>query len=139
LPGGDGVRGKRVLVIEDGPTMTHGGMASGAGLQAALLQGAEPVDPRPWAVGSIAEAYEQYPHMGPILPALGYSGPQLGDLEATIRSVPCEAIIVASPVNLGRLLKLERPWFRATYEAEIVSGPRLEDILAPLRPGHALP
>lgn len=136
MPGGEGVRSKRVLVIEDGPTMTHGGMASGAGLQAALLHGAEPVDPRPWATGSIAEAYRQYPHMGPVLPALGYGSQELRDLEATIRSVPCEAIIVASPVDLGRLLVLERPWYRVTYEAEIVAGPGLEEILAPLRPGH---
>ncbi len=138
MAGGDEVRGKRVLVIEDGPTMTHGGMASGAGLQAALTHGAEPVDPRPWAIGDIAEAYRQYPHMGPILPALGYGDPQLRDLEATIRSVPCDAVIVASPVNLGHVLRLERPWYRVAYEAEIVSGPRLEDILAPLRPGDAL-
>lgn len=132
---GEALRGTRALVIEDGPTVTHGGMAGGAGLRAARQFGAEPVDPRRWAAGSIRTAYERYPHIGPVLPALGYGDEQLRDLEATVNAVPCDAIIVASPVDLRRLMEFERPSFRVTYELEVVRGPALEELLAPLRSG----
>jgi len=130
---GEALRGVRALIIEDGPTVTHGGMPSGAGLRAAEECGATPVDPRRWAVGSIRTAYEEYPHIGPVLPALGYGEEQLRELEATIATVPCDAIVVASPVDLRRLIRLERPAFRVTYDAEITAGPRLDEVLAPLR------
>jgi predicted GTPase len=123
---------KRVLVIEDGPTITHGGMASGAGLRAAERFGAVPVDPRPWAVGSIAAAYETYPHIGPVLPALGYDDEQLRELGETIRAVPCDVIVVASPVDLRRLISFDRPAVRVSYDFELVAGPTLEQILEPL-------
>jgi predicted GTPase len=133
VPDGDSLRGRRALVIEDGPTITHGGMAYGAGLRAAEDFGAYPVDPRPWAVGSIRDAYDRYPHIGPVLPALGYDAEQLEELEATIRKVQSDVVVVASPVDLGRLLKLGRPAIRVFYDLEIVRGPELDEILAPLR------
>ncbi len=139
VPDGESLRGKRVLVIEDGPTVTHGGMPSGAGLRAALTHDAEPVDPRPWAVGSIRDAYERYPHIGPVLPALGYGEEQLHDLQATVKAVRCDAVIVASPVDLRRLIVIDRRSYRVTYEAEIVAGPSLDEMLAPLKGGAVGP
>ena len=133
VPGGESLRQRRALVIEDGPTITHGGMAYGAGWRAAQKFGADVVDPHPWAVGSIQAAYEQYPHIGPVLPALGYGEEQMRDLEATINAVPCDVIIVASPVDLRRLLTFHRPSFRITYDLEMTAGPTLEEMLAPLR------
>jgi predicted GTPase len=127
------LRGRRVLVIEDGPTITHGGMASGAGLRAAGEIGATPIDPRQWSVGSIRQAYEEYPHIGPVLPALGYGDNQLRELEETIAAVPSDAVVIASPVDLRRLVTIERPAFRVTYDVEITEGPSVEDILAPLK------
>jgi predicted GTPase len=133
VPESASLRRKHALVIEDGPTITHGGMASGAGLRAVERFGAIPVDPRHYAVGSLAEAYETYPHIGPVLPALGYSDEQLGELAETIRKVPCDVIVVASPVDLRRLISFERSAVRVGYEFEVVNGPALEQILAPLR------
>ncbi len=133
LEDGEALRGRRVLIVEDGPTITHGGMPSGAGLSAANEIGAVPVDPREWATGSIRNAYEEHPHIGPVLPALGYSEGQLRELEATIAAVPCDAVIVASPVDLRRLVHMSRPAHRVTYEAEITAGPGLTEILAPLK------
>ncbi len=130
---GESLQGVRALVIEDGPTITHGGMAIGAGWRAAQQYGAEAVDPRPWAAGSIRAAYETYPHIGPVLPALGYGEEQLRELADTIEAVPCDAVIVASPVDLRRLLRFERPSFRVTYEFEVLAGPSLEEMLSPLR------
>jgi predicted GTPase len=124
------LRGKRALVIEDGPTVTHGGMATGAGWRAAQRFGAQVIDPRPWAVGSIRAAFEAYPHLGPVLPALGYGAEQLGELSATVSAVPCDVVVVASPVDLRRLLDFTRPSLRVTYELEVVGGRPLEDILA---------
>jgi predicted GTPase len=124
--------GRRALVIEDGPTITHGGMADGAGLRAARRAGAEAVDPRQWAVGSIRKAYEQYSHIGPVLPALGYGDVQLEELEATIDAVPSDVVLVASPVDLRRLVKIRRPSLRVSYEFEAVAGPGLDEILAPV-------
>lgn len=119
----ESIRGKRVLVVEDGPTVTHGGMPSGAGLVAALEFGAaEVVDPRPHAVGSIAEAYAAHPHIGPVLPAMGYSGEQLVDLAATIGRTPCDLVLSASPFDLARLVPAIRPINRVYYEIREVDG-----------------
>jgi predicted GTPase len=124
------VRGKRVLVIEDGPTLSHGGMGYGAGFLAAKRFGAaELVDPRPYAVGSIGPVYKAYPHMGPILPAMGYGEDQMRDLKQTIDAVPCDMVLVASPVDLSRLLHFDKPFIRVRYEVEELGEPKLSTIL----------
>jgi predicted GTPase len=126
----DAIRGKRALVIEDGPTLTHGGMAYGAGTLAAQRFGAaELVDPRPYAVGSIRPVYDHFPHLGPVLPAMGYSEAQVRDLEATIRAVPADVVIVASPEDLRRLVKIDKPSVRVGYEVEEAGGNELERLL----------
>ncbi len=112
----DAVRGRRVLVIEDGPTLTHGGMGYGAGKVAAAALGAKVVDPRPHAVGSIARLYERFTHLERVLPAMGYYPEQLEDLQATINAVDCDAVLVATPIDLAHLLEIERPTHRVRYE-----------------------
>lgn len=125
------IKGKKVLVIEDGPTLTHGGMAFGAGVVAAKQFGAaELVDPRPYAVGSIKKAYAQYPHMGALLPALGYYKDQLKDLEETVKATPCDVILVASPIDIRRVIKLDKPSMRVKYYIEEIGKPTLSDVLA---------
>ncbi|HSQ21305.1 MAG TPA: GTPase [Coriobacteriia bacterium] len=117
--------GKRVLVIEDGPTVTHGGMPYGAGALAARAAGAaELIDPRPFAVGSIADTLAAYPHLTEVLPAMGYSPEQLADLEATVQATDADVVVVATPVDLSRLLDLGKPAVRATYHIEDRSGDR---------------
>jgi len=124
------IRGKRVLVIEDGPTLTHGGMAYGAGYVAAQRFGAaEIIDPRPYAVDSITATYEKYPDTGPILPAMGYGHEQMRDLEVTINNTPCDLVLVGTPIDLTRLLKIEHPMERVRYELQIIGQPTLADIL----------
>ncbi len=124
------IRGKRVLVVEDGPTLTHGGMAYGAGVIAAKRFGAaEIIDPRPWAVASIAETYAKYPATGPILPAMGYGEAQLRDLQATINQVPCDLVIVGTPIDLARVITIEHPSQRVRYELQPIGQPTLEEIL----------
>jgi predicted GTPase len=124
------VRGKRVLVIEDGPTLSHGGMGYGAGFLAAKRFGAaELVDPRPYAVGSLGPVYKAFPHMGPILPAMGYGEDQMRDLKQTIDAVPCDVVLVASPVDLSRLLHFDKPAVRVRYEVEELGEPKLSTIL----------
>jgi predicted GTPase len=124
------VSGKRVVVIEDGPTLTHGGMSYGAGTVAAKRLGAaEIVDPRPWAVGSIAAVYEQYPETGRLLPAMGYGEGQLADLEETITRIPCDTVIVATPVDLERLISISQPTARITYELSERGKPDLTEVL----------
>jgi predicted GTPase len=124
------IRNKRVLVVEDGPTLTHGGMSYGAGTLAAKKFGAaELIDPRPFAVGSIRRVFEEYPHLGPVLPAVGYGREQIAELEATIRGVPCDTVVVASPVDLARIVAIERPTCRVTYEIEEIGKPALAEIL----------
>lgn len=124
------IQGKRVLVIEDGPTLTHGEMAYGAGYVAAQRFGAkEIVDPRPFAVGSIADTYEKYPQTGPILPAMGYGRQQMKDLEATIQRADVDMVIVGTPIDLTRVIKLNRPYQRVRYELQEIGQPTLEDIL----------
>ena len=110
------IRGKRVLVIEDGPTTTHGGMAFGAGVLAARENGAaEIVDPRRWAVGEIAETFRQYPDTGALLPAMGYGDAQVRDLEATVEAVDCDLVLVATPIDLTRLIDIRKPTMRIGY------------------------
>jgi predicted GTPase len=124
------IRGKRVLVIEDGPTLTHGEMAYGAGWVAARRFGAaEIVDPRPFAVGSIISTYQKYPNTGPILPAMGYGDAQTRDLEQTIRNADVDMVIVGTPIDLTRILKINQPSQRVRYELQEIGQPTLEDIL----------
>ncbi len=124
------IRGQRVLVIEDGPTLTHGGMAYGAGVVAARRFGAaELVDPRPYAVRSIAATLEKYPHIGPLLPAMGYGDEQIRDLEETINATPCDLVLVATPIDLRRLVNIRHPVDRVRYELQVIGRPTLEEIL----------
>jgi len=124
------VRGRRVLVVEDGPTLTHGEMPYGAGVVAARQCGAaELVDPRPYAVGSIRGTYERYTHLTSLLPAMGYSAMQRHELEETIRRTPCDLVLIATPIDLARVIKLDRPNLRVTYEVEELSRPGLTDKL----------
>ena len=126
----DLIEGKRVLVIEDGPTLTHGGMVYGAGFLAARRNRAkEIIDPRPFAVGSIRETFNEYPMIGKILPALGYGEKQLEDLEKTVRGSDAEVVIIGTPVDLRRVMSFEIPTVRVTYELEERRGPKLKDIL----------
>jgi predicted GTPase len=126
------IRGKRVLVVEDGPTLTHGGMAYGAGIVAARRFGAaEIVDPRPYAVGSIVETFEKYPQTGPLLPAMGYGERQIEELEETINATPCDVVIVATPIDLRRVLKhIAHPMDRVRYELQEIGQPTLKDVLS---------
>jgi len=133
------VKGRRVLVIEDGPTLTHGGMAYGAGTIAARQGGAsELVDPRPYAVESIAQAFKKYPTIGPILPAIGYSTRQLQHLETTINRVDCDTVMVATPIDLSRIIDIRKPHTRVSYELQEVGTPNLEDILSEFARAHDL-
>ena len=127
---GASLRGKRVLVVEDGPTLTHGGMPCGAGWIAARRFGAaEIVDPRPNAVGSIRKVFEEYPQTGPVVPAMGYGEAQVAELAETIRQVPADVILVASPIDLRRLIALDKPALRATYELEELGELTLREVL----------
>jgi len=126
VAGGDArIAGKRVLVIEDGPTVTHGGMPYGAGIIAARRAGAIVVDPRPYAVGSLADTFKAWSHLTEVLPAMGYSAEQLADLAATIAAVPCDAVLIATPIDLGRLIDIQQDAVRVTYEVEDRSEPTL--------------
>ena len=125
------IRHKRVLVVEDGPTLTHGEMAYGAGWVAARRYGAaEIVDPQPYAVGTIADTYRRY-KMGPVLPAMGYSAMQVSELEQTINNTPCDLVLVATPIDLARLIKIDHPFQRVGYELQEIGRPNLEDVLVP--------
>ncbi|HBY95624.1 MAG TPA: GTPase, partial [Chloroflexi bacterium] len=124
------IREQRVLVIEDGPTLTHGEMAYGAGVVAARRYGAaEMVDPRPYAVGSIRETFEKYPATGPVLPAMGYGPEQIADLQETIRRTPADLVIIATPVDLRRLITFETPAVRVRYELQEIGEPTLAQLL----------
>jgi len=125
------ISGKRVLVVEDGPTLTHGGMASGAGMLAAQQHGAAAVvDPRPFAIGSIAATFRDYPHIGPVLPAMGYGEEQIQELAETINRADCDLIVLATPIHLARLMEIRRPCIRIRYEYCDNGEPLLADILA---------
>jgi len=125
------ISGKKVLVVEDGPTLTHGGMEYGAGMLAAKQHGAaEIIDPRPYAVGTIKETFRNYSHIGSVLPAMGYSKEQIDDLEATINRVNCDLVVFATPIHLSRLLSVKQPTIRVRYEYRDHGGPYLENILS---------
>ena len=123
IPDPEAITGKRILSIEDGPTTTHGGMTLGAGVLAAREHGAaQLVDPRPWAVGELAQTFEQYPGIGPLLPAMGYGEQQVRDLEATVNAVECDLVLVATPIDLTKLIHIERPHMRISYSLEPHDG-----------------
>jgi predicted GTPase len=129
------VKGKKVLVVEDGPTLTHGNMAYGAGTLAAKRFGAgEILDPRPYAVGSIKNTLGKYAHLGTVLPAMGYSKEQIRELEDTINATPCDLVVIGTPIDLRQLLRLNKPAVRAKYELQEISKPDLEDVLIPRFP-----
>lgn len=124
------IRGKKVLVIEDGPTLTHGGMTFGAGTVAARKFGAaEIVDPRPYLVGSLKDTFESYPGIGKLLPAMGYGDQQVADLEATINKTPCDLVVIGTPIDIRRIVKLDQPSVRVTYELQEIGSPNLTDVL----------
>ena len=127
------IRDRRALVIEDGPTLTHGDMKYGAGVIAAKRYGArEIVDPRPWLVGEIRDTFLQYPAIGALLPAMGYSKEQIQDMETTINACECDVVIVATPIDLRRLVKIRKPAVRVGYELEEIGRPKLEDVIGDL-------
>ncbi len=124
------IEGKKVLIIEDGPTLTHGGMSFGAGIIAAREKKAIPVDPRPWAVGSIRETLARFPHLAEVVPAMGYSQGQIKDLEATINAVPCDAVIVATPVDLSKVITIKRPVIRVRYNIAEMERPGVKEAVS---------
>ena len=129
--------GSRVLVVEDGPTLTHGEMPYGAGVVAARQCGAaELVDPRPYAVGSIRRTFEHYPHLAGLLPAMGYSPMQRHELEETISRTPCDLVLVATPIDLAHVIKLNKPSLRVSYEVESLTSPGLIERLAEFTHAH---
>ena len=124
------IQDKRVLVIEDGPTLTHGEMKIGAGIVAAQRYGAaEIVDPRPFALGKIAETFRIYPNIGKLLPAMGYGGQQMEDLSATIEKTGCDSVIIATPIDLQRVIKINKPCTRVEYSLQEIGHPTIDDIL----------
>lgn len=124
------IKGKRVLCVEDGPTVTHGEMRFGAAVVAAQAHGAaEIVDPRAWVVGEIKETFEKYPHIGPLLPAMGYGADQIADLEKTIDSIPCDVVLVGTPIDLSRLVNIKKPCLRVTYALEEIGTPTLANVI----------
>ena len=133
LAPGSPLHGKRILVVEDGPTITHGEMEFGAGKVGAREGGAAViVDPRAYAVGSIAKLYKEYPHIGSVLPAMGYSDEQLHELEETINATPCDVVVTGTPIDLARLIRSDHPVRHATYELQEIGHPTLDDVLEPV-------
>jgi predicted GTPase len=133
------IRGKRVLVVEDGPTLTHGEMKIGAGTVAAQKFGAaEIIDPREYAVGKLAETYRIYPNIGDLLPAMGYSEQQLKDLEATINKVDCDAVVIGTPIDLNRIVKINKPNTRVYYDLQEIGEPNLDQVLSDFVKKHNL-
>jgi len=126
----DLLAGRRAVVVEDGPTVTHGEMPHGAGFLAAQRAGAQVVDPRPFAVGSIRDLYRTYPHLGPVLPAMGYGSDQVRELEETLRRAEADVVVIGTPVDLRRLMALDLPAVRVTYELEERTTPALPELLA---------
>ena len=123
------IKNKKVLVVEDGPTLTHGGMRYGAGFIAAQKFNAKIIDPRKYAVGSIKKTYEKYGHLEKILPAMGYGEKQVKELETTINKAECDSVVIGTPIDLGRILKINKPSTRVRYELEERGKPDLEDVL----------
>jgi predicted GTPase len=130
VEGYEQIKGKRVLVVEDGPTLTHGEMTYGAGVVAAEKFGAaELVDPRPYTVGSITETFEKYQEIGVLLPAMGYGAQQVKDLETTINKTDCDLVIIGTPIDLRRMININKPAVRVTYDLQEIGRPNLEDVL----------
>ncbi len=124
------IKGKNVLVVEDGPTLTHGEMTYGAGVVAAEKYGCEElVDPREWAVGTIDETFIKYPEIGILLPAMGYGDQQIKDLEETINAVECDAVVIATPIDLNRVCKIDKPTVRVSYDLQEIGAPTIADVL----------
>jgi len=133
------IRGKRVLAVEDGPTLTHGGMKIGAGVVAARRFGAaELVDPRPYAVGKLAKTFEIYPEIGVLLPAMGYGDEQLKDLEATINNTDCDSVVIGTPIDLSRIIKINKPCTRIHYSLQEIGEPDLAVVVADFMNKHKL-
>ena len=133
------VAGKRVLVVEDGPTLTHGGMKIGAGVVAAKKHGAvEFIDPRPYLVGKLKDTFETYPDIGTILPAMGYGEEQLRDLEATINGTDCDAVVIGTPIDLARIVNIKKPSTRVFYDLQEIGEPNLDGILGEFVAEHGL-
>lgn len=133
------IRGRRVLVIEDGPTLTHGEMKIGAGVVAARKFGAaELVDPRPFTVGKLTETFEKYPAIGTLLPAMGYGDQQLKDLETTINNTDCDAVVIGTPIDLNRIIKINKPSTRVWYDLQEIGSPNLEEVIDEFCKKHKL-
>ncbi|MDD2962941.1 MAG: cyclic 2,3-diphosphoglycerate synthase [Bacteroidales bacterium] len=133
------IRGKRALVIEDGPTLTHGEMKIGAGTVAATKFGAaELVDPRNYAVGKLAETFKIYPNIGTLLPAMGYGDQQVKDLEATISNTPCDVVVIATPIDLNRIVKIDKPTVKVGYDLQEIGHPNLDEVLCDFIKDHNL-
>ena len=133
------IKGKRVLIVEDGPTLTHGGMKIGAGTVAAERFGSSDIiDPRPYTVGKLKETFEIYPEIGKLLPAMGYGKQQLRDLEETINRTDCDAVIIGTPIDLTRVISINKPSTRVHYELEEIGSPNLEEILKEFIKEHDL-
>ena len=124
------IKGKKVLVVEDGPTLTHGEMKIGAGTVAAMKHGAaELIDPRPYTVGKLKDTFKNYPEIGVLLPAMGYGDQQVKDLEKTIANTPCDAVVIGTPIDLGRIVKIKQPTVKVGYELQEIGTPNLEGVL----------
>ncbi|MDY6326600.1 MAG: cyclic 2,3-diphosphoglycerate synthase [Bacteroidales bacterium] len=124
------IKGKKVLVVEDGPTLTHGEMKIGAGTVAAMKHGAaELIDPRPYTVGKLSETFEIYPNIGTLLPAMGYGEEQMKDLEKTIAKTPCDAVVIGTPIDLPRFIKIKQPVVKVGYELQEIGTPTLKEVL----------
>ncbi len=133
------IKGKRVLVVEDGPTLTHGEMKIGAGVVAARKFGAaELVDPRPFTVGKMTETFEKYPNIGTLLPAMGYGDQQLKDLETTINNTDCDAVVIGTPIDLNRIINIKRPSTRVWYDLQEIGRPNLEEVIDDFVKKHKL-
>ncbi|MBC8284284.1 MAG: GTPase, partial [Nitrospinae bacterium] len=127
---GEKITGKRVLVVEDGPTLTHGGMEFGAGTLAARQYGAkEIIDPRPWLKGTLIETFDKYSEIGNLLPAMGYGKQQIKDLEQTINDSDCDCVVIGTPIDLTRVINIQKPSVRVTYDLEEIGTPNLEMVL----------
>lgn len=138
VPSPEKIKGKRVLVVEDGPTLTHGEMPYGAGVVGARNCGAaELIDPRPYAVGSIRGTFDRYTHLTSLLPAMGYSAMQRHELEETIARTPCDLVVIATPIDLARVVKIDKPNVRVTYEVEELTKPGLTQLLVKFTREHA--
>jgi len=124
------IKGKKVLVVEDGPTLTHGGMKIGAGTIAARKFGAgEIIDPRPFTVGKLSETFKIYPNIGTLLPAMGYGEQQLKDLEETINNTDCDSVIIGTPIDLNRIINIQKPNTRVYYDLQVIGNPNLEEVI----------